>query len=70
MGEGPCQAAPSPQSLKQVKSLMLEACYPLDYDKFTGENDEEWAVPPYPMEEWLTEAKTSCDRIYGERNAL
>ena len=51
-------------------SLMLEACYPLDYDKFTGENDEEWAVPPYPMEEWLKEAKTACDRIYSERNAL
>ncbi len=47
-------------------SLMLEACYPIDYDRFTGEDDEEMVNPSVPMEEWLSSAKAACDRVYSE----
>ena len=47
-------------------SLMLEACYPIDYEKMTGENDELLLTPDMPMQEWLRNAKEACDRIYAE----
>ena len=49
-------------------SLMLEACYPIDYERLDAEDDGELSAPLYPMEQWLSEAKASCLRIYNEMN--
>ncbi len=46
-------------------SLMLEACYPIDYDNFDTDDDASLISPPYEMERWLREAKKTCDKIYA-----
>lgn len=48
-------------------SLMLEACFPIDYDSLDGKNDGEYIAPSYPMKEWLNEAKAACERIYTDK---
>ena len=47
-------------------SLMLEACWPVDWDKL-NEPDYEYEEPPIPPEEYLARARKSCGRILGER---
>ncbi|MBR6801213.1 MAG: sugar phosphate isomerase/epimerase [Eubacteriaceae bacterium] len=47
-------------------SLMLECCYPFDFDKY--EDDPDYIFEPSDMTalEYLLKAKESCDRIYSE----
>ncbi len=49
-------------------SLMLECCYPFDFDKY--EDDTDYIFEPTDMTalEYLLKAKESCDRIYSELN--
>lgn len=46
-------------------SLMLEACYPIDYDEL-DKPDAVIPTPDIPMIEWLMRAKSACERIYAE----
>jgi len=45
-------------------SLMLECCYPFDFDKF--EDDPDYVFVPTDMTaiEYLQKAKSACDRVY------
>lgn len=47
-------------------SLMLEACYPVDYDSLEG-NEMDYVNPDYPMEDWLRDAHDACMRIYSSK---
>ena len=44
-------------------SLMLEACYPIDYDAMEETEDEAYENPAMPMTEWLETAATSCEKV-------
>ncbi|MBQ1465078.1 MAG: sugar phosphate isomerase/epimerase [Eubacteriaceae bacterium] len=46
-------------------SLMLEACYPVDYDSLEG-NEMYYVNPDYPMESWLKDAHDACERICSQ----
>ena len=48
-------------------SLMLEACYPVDYDSLEG-NEMYYVNPSYPMEDWLRDAAGACEKIYSEKS--
>ena len=47
-------------------SLMLEACYPIDYTTFET-NEAMYSNPDYPMESYLRDAFDSCARVYKKR---
>ncbi len=44
-------------------SLMLESCYPVDWDKLPQDGDFKYPQPPIPPEAYLAEAKGRCDRV-------
>ncbi len=46
-------------------SLMLESCYPFDFDAADTEEEHEYKNPDEPVMEYLMRAKHSCDRIYS-----
>ncbi len=45
-------------------SLMLESCYPFDFDAADTEEEHEYENPEEPVMSYLNRAKASCDRIY------
>ncbi|MBR6801412.1 MAG: sugar phosphate isomerase/epimerase [Eubacteriaceae bacterium] len=46
-------------------SLMLESCYPFDFDAADTDENHEFSQPEEPVESYLRRAKEACDRIYS-----
>ncbi len=46
-------------------SLMLESCYPFDFDAADTEDDHAYINPSEDVMTYLLRAKESCDRIYS-----
>lgn len=44
-------------------SLMLEACYPIDMEKWGNDPAREYQAPPVSPEEYLAKARRSCEKV-------
>lgn len=46
-------------------SLMLESCYPFDFEAADSDAEHEFTQPEEPAQNYLRRAKEACDRIYS-----